>query len=63
MVAGAGGHYHADYQTGKRKSKRSRIGRGQYGRTLIDHFDQIGICWSAKKNYIAKAHKRAASRA
>jgi hypothetical protein len=50
MIAGAGGHYHADYQTPKRKSGRTRLGRGNYGASLIKHFNETGINWSAKKN-------------
>lgn len=52
MVAGFNGHYHADKQTPK-KSKgksRGRIGAGTYGKNLISHFNQKGICWSSKPN-------------
>lgn len=49
-VAGVGGHYVPDHQTPKRKSGRSRIGRGNYGKNLRAHFDTKGINWSAKPN-------------
>lgn len=62
-VAGVGGHYQPDYQTPKKKSNRIRIGRGGYGRTLINHFDGVGINWPAKQNKMDKARDRARSRA
>lgn len=58
MVAGAGGHYQADYATPKKKRNRARLGHGNYGASLIKHFDAVGVNWSAKKNKVAKSASR-----
>jgi hypothetical protein len=39
LVAGYGGHYFADSETPKKTHKRSRVGRGNYGRNLMSSFD------------------------
>ena len=38
LVAGVNQHYYADHQTQKKKSNRARLGRGNYGKTLMAHF-------------------------
>jgi hypothetical protein len=63
MVAGSQGYYHADAQTPKRKKGSGRGGHSRFGSnagamgcTLLAHFDKKGICWSAKKNKIARVY-------